>query len=67
MEDVMGLTLLGPVFVAGVPAAFATAREVEWKETVADQIQGVWNKPHIERPCEGDARVCAASAEGGGH
>ena len=48
----MSQPLLGPVLVKGLPAAFATAREVHWKETVADQIQAIWSKPHIEAPCE---------------
>ena len=48
----MGQPLIGPVLVRGLPAPFATAREKEWKESVADQIEAVWNRPHIERPCE---------------
>ena len=49
----MGQPLIGPVLVRGLPAPFATAREVEWKETVAEQIESVWlGRPHIESPCE---------------
>ena len=49
----MGQPLIGPVLVRGLPAPFATAREVEWKETVAEQIESVWlGRPHIEAPCE---------------
>jgi len=48
----MGQPLIGPVLVRGLPAPFATAREKEWKESVADRIGAVWNRPHIERPCE---------------
>jgi len=49
----MTSVLVGPVFVRGLPAPFATSREVAWKESVADQIEVVWHgRPHIESPCE---------------
>ena len=44
---------LGPVFVSGIPAPFATTREKEWRQTVADQLTVAWRgRPHIRRPCE---------------
>ena len=49
----MTSVLVGPVFVRGLPAPFATSREVAWKESVADQMEPAWRgRPHIESPCE---------------
>ena len=49
----MSTILVGPIFLKGLPAAFATSREVEWKESVAEQMEAAWHgRPHIESPCE---------------
>ena len=49
----MSTILVGPVFLKGLPAPFATSREVEWKESVAEQMEVAWRgRPHIESPCE---------------
>jgi Holliday junction resolvase RusA-like endonuclease len=49
----MNTPILGPVFVRGLPAPFATTREVAWKESVAQQVESVWQgKPYIESACE---------------
>ncbi len=45
--------ILPPLFIKGLPAAFAASREVWWKETVADAIEAVWSsRDYVERPCE---------------
>ena len=52
-EDDMATVLVGPVFLKGLPAPFATSREVQWKESVAQQMEAAWRgRLHIERPCE---------------
>ena len=44
---------IGPVFVRGLPAPFATAREKEWRQTVANHLNAAWGgRRHIRRPCE---------------
>ena len=42
----------GPTFVSGMPAPFATAREVAWKEAVREQVSAIWAREFIEEPCE---------------
>ena len=42
----------GPAFVNGVPAPFATAREVAWKNTVREQMLAIWQGGYIEEPCQ---------------
>ena len=46
----------GPVFVTGIPAPFATAREVAWKNAVREQIMAIWHHSYLEEPCQVDLR-----------
>lgn len=42
---------VGPIFVPGVPAPFATRREKEWRQTVADHVKVGWRgRRHIKQP-----------------
>ena len=44
---------IGPIFVQGVPAPFATGREKEWRQTVADRMNTAWGgRSHIRQACE---------------
>jgi Holliday junction resolvase RusA-like endonuclease len=38
--------------VRGVPAPFATAREVAWKEAVRECVLALWGRIFLEEPCE---------------
>ena len=50
----MDNVLVGPVFVMGLPAPFASeSREREWKEKIAETMGTAWaGRPFIESPCE---------------
>ncbi len=49
----MGTVHVGPVFLKGLATPFATSREKQWKESVAEQMELAWHgRPHIESPCE---------------
>ena len=61
----MAAVLLGPVFITGTPAPFASeGREVRWKETVAEQMARLWHgRSFIEEPCEVDLLFRLPSAK----
>ena len=46
----------GPVFVSGIPAPFATAREVDWKNEIRKQMLKVWGRGFLEEPCQTSLR-----------
>ena len=48
------MRLLGPIFITGAPAPFATEeREKKWKETVAGGIKNAWpERSYVAEPCE---------------
>ena len=46
-------TIIGPLFIKGSPAAFATAREILWKKTLANEIKRIWeSREHIKEPVQ---------------
>ena len=53
----------GPIFVSGVPAPFATAREVEWKNLIREQMLAIWNRGFVEEPCEVQLRFALPPAK----
>ena len=42
----------GPVLLQGIPAPFATSREVEWRNAVRNQLLPAWKGGHIVEPCQ---------------
>ena len=42
----------GPIFVSGIPAPFATAREVDWKNGIRNQVLAAWRRDFLEERCQ---------------